>query len=170
MGQLVSSPIFNRFHLLVRPGGDHLLAPTWLSLTAAHSDGQGWPKAIAKRLALDGHKHGGRLRWSGELSCSECKRRQFRGGSSPSGAKIARILVFGRSVRIRNHDAVMRIAAKLRSSGPILHRGLEAMEERRVTATSDRHRLPLAWAAKVVVMLFCCSSFPLPSLTPPDAR
>ena len=56
----------------------------------------------------------------------------------------------------------MRIAAKLRSSGPILHRGSEAMEERRVTATSDRHRLPLAWAAKVVVMLFCCSSFRLP--------
>jgi len=61
-------------------------------------------------------------------------------------------------------------AAKPRGSGPILHRGLEAMEGHRVTATSDRHRLPLAWAAKVVVMLFCCSSFRLPSLTPPDAR
>jgi hypothetical protein len=31
-------------------------------LAAARSDGQGWPQAIAKRLALDGGEHGGRLR------------------------------------------------------------------------------------------------------------
>jgi hypothetical protein len=36
-------------------------------LAAARSDGQGWPQAIAKRLALDGHEHGGRLDWSVEL-------------------------------------------------------------------------------------------------------
>ena len=57
----------------------------------------------------------------------------------------------------------MRIAAKLRSSGPILHRGSEAMEERRVTATSDpSSAAPLVWTANVVFMLFCCSSFRLP--------
>ncbi len=119
----------------------HLLAPTWLSLAAARSDGQGWPKAIAKRLALDGHEHGGRLRWSGELCCSECKRRQFRAELAIRREDRAHPCI--RSIREdRNHDAVMRIAAKLRSSGPILHRGSEAMEERRVTTTSDRHRQP----------------------------
>ena len=145
-----------------------LLGPTWLSLAAARSDGQGWPKAIAKRLALDGHEHGGRL--------TLVRRRVVRTdddnseGSSLLGATIARILVFGRSVRIGTMMQSYASAAKPRGSGPILHRGLEAMEGHRVTATSDRHRLPLAWAAKVVVMLFCCSSFRLPSLTPPDAR
>jgi hypothetical protein len=49
-------------------------------------------------------------------------------------------------------------AAKLRGGGPILHSGLEAMVGGRVTATSDRHRQTLAWAAKVVVLL---SSLPV---------
>jgi hypothetical protein len=52
-------------------------------------------------------------------------------------------------------------AAKLRSGGPILHSGLEAMVGGRVTATSDRHRQTLAGAAKVfsVCPLFpCCRS------------
>jgi hypothetical protein len=31
------------------------------SSAAARSDGQGWPQAIAKRLALDGREHSGRL-------------------------------------------------------------------------------------------------------------
>ena len=44
-------------------------------------------------------------------------------------------------------------AAKLRGGGPILHSGLEAMGLRRVTATSDRHRQTLAWAAKLVVLV-----------------
>jgi hypothetical protein len=50
----------------------------------------------------------------------------------------------------------MRIGAKLRGGGSILHSGLEAMVLRRITATSDRHRQTLAWAAKLVVLL----SFP----------
>ena len=122
-------------------------------MAAAHSDGQGWPKAIAKQLALDGHEHGGRLRWSGELSCSECKQRQFRGELAIRREDRAHPCI--RSIREdRNHDAVMRIAAKLRSSGPILHRGLEAMEERRVTATSDPSSAALlVWTANVVVLL-----------------
>ena len=49
-------------------------------------------------------------------------------GSSLSDAKIARILVFGRSVRIGTMMQSYASAAKLRGSGPILHRGLEAME------------------------------------------
>jgi hypothetical protein len=36
-------------------------------LAAARRDGRGWLQAIAKRPALDGHEHGGRLRWSGAL-------------------------------------------------------------------------------------------------------
>jgi len=44
-------------------------------------------------------------------------------------------------------------AAKLRGGGSILHSGLEAMVLRRITATSDRHRQTLAWAAKLVVPL-----------------
>src|SRR5262249_13703796 len=44
-------------------------------------------------------------------------------GSSPSGASIAPQTCI-RSIREdRNHDAVMRIAAKLRGGGPILRRG-----------------------------------------------
>ena len=49
-------------------------------------------------------------------------------GSSLLGAKIARILVFGRSVRIGTMMQSYASAAKPRGSGPILHRGLEAME------------------------------------------
>src|SRR5271157_122412 len=67
----------------------------------------------------------------------------------------------------RNHDAVMRIAAKLRGGGPILHGGSETMGVRRVTATSDRHRQSLAGPAKLVVLL--CLSFRL-LLMRPDAR
>ena len=44
----------------------------------------------------------------------------------------------------RNHDAVMRIAAKLRDGGPILQSGLETTGVGRVTATSDCHRQSLA--------------------------
>jgi hypothetical protein len=57
--------------------------------------------------------------------------------ADPEGMATPRF--WHRLIRFRH---VMRIAAKLRSSGPILHRGSEAMEERRVTATSDRHRQP----------------------------
>ena len=66
-----------------------LLGPTWLSLAAARSDGQRWPKAIAKRLAVASHEHehGGRLtlvkrRWQadvGQATHSENRRRQFEG-------------------------------------------------------------------------------------------
>ena len=105
----------------------HLLGPTW-----AFAD----RRAVTVRVAegyreatcLDGHEHehGGRL--------TLVRRRVVRTdddnseGSSLSGAKIARILVFGRSVRIGTMMQSYASAAKLRGSGPILHRGLEAME------------------------------------------
>ena len=47
-------------------------------------------------------------------------------------------------------------AAKLQGGGPILHSGLEAMGYHRVTTTSDRHRQPLAWAAKAVIRPLSC--------------
>ena len=36
-------------------------------LAARRSGGQGWPQAIAQRLALDGCEHGGRLAGSGRV-------------------------------------------------------------------------------------------------------
>ena len=166
MGQLVSRLIFNHFHLLVRPGGDHLLAPIWLSLAAARSAGQGWPKAIAKRLALT----------VTSTTAGNVGRVSFPAVSANDDNSEAE-LAFRRGDRAhpcirsihgdRNHDAVMRIAAKLRSSGPILHRGSEAMEERRVTATSDRRQPHYRQCGCHVVLLFLVR---LPSLTPPDAR
>jgi hypothetical protein len=49
--------------------GVHLLVPTALGLAAAHSGGHGWPRAIAKRLALDGREHSGKLGRSGKHCC-----------------------------------------------------------------------------------------------------
>jgi hypothetical protein len=61
MGRLMSSPVFDHSISLFDP-------PTIISssrsnclLAAARSDGQGWPKAIAKRLALDRREHSGML-------------------------------------------------------------------------------------------------------------
>ena len=144
--------------------------PTWLSLAAARSDGQGWPKAIAKRLALDGHEHGGRLRWSGELCCSECNDDNSE-GSSPSGAKIARILVFGRSVRI---GTMMQSCASRRSSeaaGPFF---IAARKPWR-SVGSPPPRIVIGSPASMDRQCGCqcCSVVPrfaCPSLTPPDAR
>src|SRR5512144_1888066 len=48
----------------------------------------------------------------------------------------------------------MRIAAKLRGGGPILQSGLKTMGYGRVTATSDRHRQPLAQGCQSGVLLF----------------
>ena len=130
-----------------------LLGPTWLPLAAARCDGQGRPKAIAKRLALDGHEPGGRL--------TLVRRRVVRTdndnseGSSLSGAKIARILVFGRSVRIGTMMQSYASAAKLRGSGPILHRGLKAME-----GTSDHRHLGSSSVAPSMGRQSGCSVVP----------
>jgi hypothetical protein len=113
---------------------------------------KGGRKAIAKRLALDGHEHGGRL--------TLVRRRVVRTdddnseGNSLLGAKIARILVFGRSVRIETMMQSYASAAKPRGSGPILHRGLEAMEgtsgHRHLGSSSAAPNGPPKWSS-------CCS-------------
>ena len=51
-------------------------------------------------------------------------------------------LVFGGS-KDPNHDAVMRIGAKLRTGGPILCYGVISHGVHRVTATSNRHWRPV---------------------------
>jgi len=62
----------------------------WLCWAAGRSDGQGWPKAIAKRLALDGHEQGGSLVGSGEA--------EF-----PNGTSFLRP-VFLPQFSVRKHD------------------------------------------------------------------
>jgi hypothetical protein len=63
-------------------------------------------------------------------------------GSPRSSADLSRHnLVFGGS-KDPNHDAVMRIGAKLRSGGPILCYGVISHGVHRVTATSNRHWRP----------------------------
>ena len=66
------------------------------------------------------------------------------------GRTSRRKLVFGRSVWIGTMMQSCASAAKLRGGGPILHSGLGAHVQRRVTATSDRHRQTLAGAAKML--------------------
>src|SRR5437016_14437258 len=56
---MISSTCSIRWRLSPRPD------PTF-AFAAERSDGQGWPKAIAKRLAFDGREHSGRLVRSGE--------------------------------------------------------------------------------------------------------
>ena len=90
------------------------------------SGSQGWPQAIAKRLALDGREHGGRLRCSGELSCSG-QTTTIPRGARHQARRSRRNLVFGRSVRTGTMMQSCASVAKLRGGGPILHSGLEAM-------------------------------------------
>ena len=78
--------------------------------------------------------------------------------TSPRGARhrarrSRHDLGFGRSAGIGTMMQSCASAAKLQGGGPILHSGLEAMGYHRVTTTSDRHRQPLAWAAKAVILL-----------------
>jgi len=88
----------------------HLLVPTCFRQAAARSGGQGWPKAIAERLALDGREHSGRLARSG--------RTPVRNWDDTEG-ELA-IVRADRAPRTcirpiredRNHDAVMRIGGE----------------------------------------------------------
>ena len=169
MRRLLSRLIFNHFHLLVRPGG----------AISSPRPGCRWPpRAVtvkggrrpSRSDALDGHEHGGRLRWSGELCCSECNDDNSE-GSSPSGAKIARILVFGRSVRI---GTMMQSCASRRSSeaaGPFF---IAARKPWR-SVGSPPPRIVIGSPASMDRQCGCqcCSVVPrfaCPSLTPPDAR
>jgi hypothetical protein len=70
----------------------------------------------------------------GELAC--------RGGA----LSIRSNLVFGRPVRVGDHDAVMRIGGKAPKGRPILQERHGGHGWARDTATSDPHRQPLAEA------------------------
>src|SRR5947199_2647831 len=94
--------------------------PTF-SFAAERSDGQGWLKAIAKRLALDGREHSGRLVRSGEagLWCwdslsryvSVGNGRRYRGELAIRRNFAPQTCI--RSIREdRHHDAVMRIGGE----------------------------------------------------------
>ena len=140
MGSFVSSRVIQVLSLSIQSRclslGHHLLVRTELFLlAAARRDGQGWPKAIAKRLALDRREHSGRLVGSGEAvsgvrSGVWLPDEDFSVGdwTVPRGARHqARAsrhkLVFGQSVRIGTMMQSYASAAKLRGGGPILNRG-----------------------------------------------
>ena len=93
MGQLVSSLMIA--HLLVRQVATSA-RPDLAWLGAARSGGQGWPKAIAKRLALEGRDHTGGLAGSG------------RDWTYPPGRSKLH--------EDRNHDQSCASAAKLRGA------------------------------------------------------
>ena len=111
---MISSTCSIRWRLSPRPD------PTF-SFAAERSDGQGWPKAIAKRLALDGREHSGRLVRSGEagLWCwdslsryvSVGNGRRYRGELAIRRNFAPQTCI--RSIREdRHHDAVMRIGGE----------------------------------------------------------
>ena len=109
---------------------------------AARSGRQGWPKAIAQRLALDGREHSVKLPQSGDTSVSRSLSSVSTTTTLPRGARhrarVARHeLVFGRPRR-SHHDAVMRIGGEAPRGGPILNRGAKAIVQRRVAAASGR--------------------------------
>jgi hypothetical protein len=84
----------------------HLLVPTCFRQAAARSGGQGWPKAIAERLALDGREHSGRLARSG------WQLRRYRGELAIVRADRAPRTCIRQTREGRNHDAVMRIGGE----------------------------------------------------------
>ena len=138
--------------------------PTWLAPRAVN--GQGWPQAIAQRRALDGHEHGGRLRTGPD----ERSPRAHQAMTIPRGARNLARSAAQPCIRLiredRNHDAVMRIAAKPRAAGPFFRAVWKTMGCGRVTATSDRYRQSCTGLPKWL------SGYPSPSallLRTPDA-
>ena len=133
-------------HLLVRPICDISLSRPDFPADAARSGRQGWPKAIAQRLALDGREHSVKLPKSGDTSVSRSLSSVSTTTTLPRGARhrarVARHeLVFGRPRR-SHHDAVMRIGGEAPRGGPILNRGAKAIVQHRVAAASVRHLQP----------------------------
>ncbi len=131
-------------HLLVRLARDISSSRRSFRPAAAHSGRQGWPKAIAQRLALDGREHSARLAQSGRSGVSfprsfSVDNKDDTEGSSPSGARTARHeLVFGRPAKVATTMQSCASAAKLRGGGPILNRGAKAIVQYRVAAASVR--------------------------------
>src|SRR5271165_6914072 len=118
-------------HLLVRLAGDISSSRPDFPADAARSGRQGWPKAIAQRLALDGREHSVKLPQSGDTGVSRSFSSVSATATIPRGARhrarVARHeLVFGRPRR-SHHDAVMRIGGEAPRGGPILNRGVKAI-------------------------------------------
>ena len=107
MGRLLSSLIFDPFpspysissRASPRPDRAFGRGAQWRSRVAE------WP--IAKRLALDGHEHGGSLRRLGE--CTDDDNSE---GSSRLGTETAPQPCIRSIGEDRNHDAVMRIGGE----------------------------------------------------------
>ena len=140
MGRLLSRA--DSEHLLVRLARDISSSRPDFPADAARSGSQGWPKAIAQRLALDGREHGVKLPQSGDTGVSRSFSSVSTAATIPRGARhwarVARHeLVFGRPRR-SHHDAVMRIGGKAPRGGPILNRGAKAIVQHRVAAASVR--------------------------------
>ena len=76
------------------------------------------PLGAAARLVIDGREHGGTLAWS---------RRRSEG--SPLSSAEQRATTLYSEVEDLNHDAVIRISAKLRGGGPMLFLGIVAMTQ-----------------------------------------
>jgi hypothetical protein len=125
MGQLLSSLIFDLFHLLVRPRWRPSAHPDLTSIGRPRGvTVKGGRRPSRKRLALDGHEHGGRLGWSVELSLLQCGQTTTIRGARHRARRSRHNLVFGRSARIGTMMQSWASAAKLRGGGPILHSGL----------------------------------------------
>ncbi len=140
--------------------GRHLLVPTCFFLGAGRSGGQGWPKAIAQRLALDGRDHSAKLAQSGRHGCraparSGRQRRRYRGELAIGRASRATNL-YSADPRVDTTMQSCASAAKLRGGGPILNRGAKAIVQHRVAAASVRHLQP-----SVSATLGCSNSMAL---------
>jgi hypothetical protein len=167
MGKLVSRPIFNHFHLHVRPGGDHLLTRPgyrWPPRTVTVKGGRR-PSRSDSPLTVTSTAAG----YVGRVSFAAVSANDDNSeGSSPSGAKIARILVFGRSVRI---GTMMQSCASRRSSeaaGPFF---IAARKPWR-SVGSPPPRIVIGSPASMDCQCGCpvVARISLPSLMLPDAR
>jgi hypothetical protein len=137
MGRLVSRPLSDH---LISVFGTRQATISWSRLVVGRCarGRQGWPKAIAKRLALDGHEHSGRLVESGRPA----KRAGFYDdteGSSPSGANFAPQTCIRLIREDRNHDAVVRIGGEAPRRRAHSKPRLEDHVLYRVAVTSAHH-------------------------------
>ena len=98
---------------------------------------QGWPKAIAERVALDGHERSGRLVGSRKpvLRTGFCDDTE---GSSPSGANFAPQTCIRLIREDRNHDAIVRIGGEAPRRRAHSKPRLEDHVQYRVAVTSAR--------------------------------
>ena len=143
-------------HLLVRQTGDISSSRPDFPADAARSGSQGWPKAIAQRLALDGREHSVKLP-VGRHGLSRSFSSVSTTATIPRGARhrarVARHeLVFGRPRR-SHHDAVMRMGGETPRGEPILNHGAMAIVH--VGLPPPR---AVVYRSSIVVTLACSNS------------